>query len=133
MVEAVTEFERKVQPWLDLDTGDDPIRIEATYNPDRPHDTPHIFNMKYAYALQQRISAEQQVGAGLSDPLAPLIEAHQARPARSRSTLTDLDRPRKMRPAKLRLSLAFGPRCGVFGPSPRSYPGAQKTNRTGRP
>ena len=80
MVDAVTEFTRKMQPWLDLDTGDDPIRIEATYNPDRPHDMPHIINMKQAYALQKRISAEQQVGAGLSDPLAPLIEAYLARP-----------------------------------------------------
>lgn len=80
MVEAITEFKRRMQPWLDLDTGDDPIRIEATYNPDRPLDTPHIFNMKHAYTLQQRISSEQRVGAGLSDPLAPLIEAHQARP-----------------------------------------------------
>ena len=80
MVDAVAEFTRKMQPWLDLDTGDDPIRIEAAYNPDRPHDMPHIINMKQAYALQKRISAEQQVGAGLSDPLAPLIEAYLARP-----------------------------------------------------
>ena len=80
MVEAITEFERRMQPWLDLDTGDDPFRVEATYNPNRPHDMPHIINMKHAYALQQRISAEQWAGAGLSDPLTPLIKAHQARP-----------------------------------------------------
>ena len=84
MVDAVAEFTRMFQPWLDLDIGDDPIRIEATYNPDRPHDTPHIFNMKHAYALQQRISAEKWAGAGLSDPLAPLIEAHLARPYNGR-------------------------------------------------
>ena len=81
MADAVTEFTRRMQPWLDLDTGDDPIRVEATYNPDRPHDMPHIINMKEAYALQQRISAEQRAGVGLSDPLAPLIEAHQERPS----------------------------------------------------
>lgn len=80
MADAVTEFTRRMQPWLDLDTEDDPFRVEATYNPDRPHDMPHIINMKQAYALQQRISAEQWAGAGLSDPLAPLIEAHQTRP-----------------------------------------------------
>ena len=80
MVEAITEFERMIQPWLDLDTGGDPIRVETTYNPDRPHDMPHIINMKQAYALQQRIPAEQWASVGLSDPLAPLIEAHQARP-----------------------------------------------------
>jgi len=80
MADAVTEFTMRMQPWLDLDTGDDPIRLEATYNPDRPHDMPHIFNMKQAYALQKRISSEQRAGAGLSDPLAPIIEAYQARP-----------------------------------------------------
>ncbi len=80
MVEAITEFERRIQPWLDLDTGGDPIRVETTYNPDRPHDMPHIINMKQAYALQQRFSAEQRAGAGLSDPLAPLIKAYLARP-----------------------------------------------------
>ena len=41
---------------------------------------PHILNMKHAYALKQRIPVEQWIGAGLSDPLAPIIEAYQARP-----------------------------------------------------
>ena len=80
MAVAVAEFEEMLYLWIGLDIGGDPIRVEAAYNPARPNDTPHIINLKHAYALKQRVPVEQWTGAGLSDPLAPIIEAYQGRP-----------------------------------------------------